>query len=76
MAEAFYRHDFDELIGATDNDAKNSYWRKFKSIINGGKWGFNEDDLDTVFQNDNNGQDTKEYYIEPQDKNSQGVEIF
>jgi hypothetical protein len=49
MAEAYYRHDFDELIGATDNDAKNSYWRKFKSIANGGKWGFNEDDLDTVF---------------------------
>ena len=36
---------------------------------------FNEDDLDTLLQNDNNGQDTKEYYIEPNDTNN-GNDIF
>ena len=76
MREAYYRQVFDEFIGASDNDAKNSYWRKFLSIALGGKWGFNEDDLDTIFQNDNNGQDTKAYYVEPDDTSSLGADIF
>lgn len=74
--EALFRQCFDEFIGASDNDAKNSYWRKFKSLASGGKWGYNEDDLDTIFQNDNNGQDTKEYYIEPDDVTASGADIF
>lgn len=76
LREAFYRQAFDEFIGASDNDAKNSYWRKFLSVKDGGKWGFNEDDLDTIFQNDNNGQDTKQYYIEPDDVSALGVDVF
>ena len=76
MREAYYRQIFDEFIGASDNDAKNSYWRKFLSVADGGKWGFNEDDLDTIFQNDNNGQDTKAYYVEPDDTSSLGADIF
>lgn len=76
LNEACYRQCFDELIGASDNDAKNSYWRKFKSVADGGKWGFQEDDLDTIFQTDNNGQDTKAYYIEPNDVTSIGNDIF
>lgn len=82
--EALFRQCYDELIGASDNDAKNSYWRKFSAVVMdeitkkniGGKWGFNEDDLDTIFQNDNNGQDTKEYYIEPDDVTASGADIF
>ena len=76
MREAYYRQIFDEFIGASDNDAKNSYWRKFLSLALGGKWGFNEDDLDTIFQNDNNGQDTKEYFVEPDDTSALGADIF
>lgn len=76
MREAYYRQIFDELIGASDNDAKNSYWRKFLSLALGGKWGFNEDDLDTIFQNDNNGQDTKDYFVEPDDTSALGADIF
>lgn len=76
LREAYFRQDFDELIGASDNDAKNSYWRKFLALALGGKWGFNEDDLDTIFQNDNNGQDTKTYYVEPNDTNADGADIF
>ena len=75
MTEAYFRQDFDEFLGVSDNDAKNSYWRKFLALALGGKWGFNEDDLDTLFQNDNNGQDTKEYFIEPNDTNN-GNDIF
>lgn len=76
MREAYYRQVYDEFIGASDNDAKNSYWRKFLSIKDGGRWGFNEDDLDTIFQNDNNGQDTKTYYVEPDDTSALGADIF
>ena len=76
LAEAYFRQVFAELNGASDNDAKNSYWRKFTAWIKGGKWGFNEDDLDTIFLTDNNGQDTKNSYIEPDDLNAEGNEIF
>ena len=75
LPEAYFHDVFCEMIGATDNDAKNTYWRKFKELAQGGKWGFNQDDLDTIFQNDNNGQDTKEYYVEPNDTNN-GNDIF
>lgn len=75
IPEAYFHDVFCEMIGATDNDTKNTYWRKFKELALGGKWGFNQDDLDTIFQNDNNGQDTKEYYVEPNDTNS-GNDIF
>lgn len=74
--EALFRQCFDEFIAASDNDAKNSYWRKFKSLANEGKWGFNEDDMDTIFQTDNNGQDTKAYHIEPDDVTASGADIF
>ena len=75
MGEAYFRQDFDEFLGVSDNDAKNSYWRKFLALSLGGKWGFNKDDLDTLFQNDNNGQDTKDYFVEPNDVIN-GSEIF
>ena len=75
LPEAYFHDVFCEVKGATDNDTKNTYWRKFKELVLGGKWGFNQDDLDTIFQNDNNGQDTKEYYVEPNDTNN-GNDIF
>lgn len=76
LYEAYYHTCFCELIGASDNDAKNTYWRKFKSLEDGGLWGFQQDDLDTIFQNDNNGQDTKNYYAEHNDVNANGGDIF
>lgn len=75
LPEAYFHDVFNEVTGASDNDTKNTYWRKFKELLLGGKWGFNQDDLDTIFQNDNNGQDTKEYYVEPNDTNN-GNDIF
>ena len=76
VEEAKFHYCFREFIGATDNDAKNSYWRKFKSLANGGRWGFNQDDLDTILRTDNNGQNTKSYSIEPGDRTATGDEIF
>lgn len=64
------------LIGATDNGAKNTYWRKFASLADGGKWGFNQDDLDTILDRDNNGQGTKLYTVEPGDRQANGDEVF
>lgn len=76
VEEAKFHYCFRELIGATDNDAKNSYWRKFKTLASGGRWGFNQDDLDTILRTDNNGQSTKSYSIEPGDRTDNGDEIF
>lgn len=76
LKEAYFHECFCELFGASDNHAKNTYWRKFRSVAEGGKWGFNQDDLDTIFQNDNNGQDTKAYFVEPGDLNETGSDIF
>lgn len=77
LSEALFHYCFCELLAVTDNFAKNTYWRKMKRLIEGGKWGFNQDDLDTLLQNDNNGQDTKEYGCEVDDVNaSNGAEIF
>lgn len=74
--EALFHRVFTILIGASDNDAKNTYWRKFKTLANGGRWGFNQDDLDTILPSDNNGQSTKSYSIEPGDLTDNGDEIF
>lgn len=70
--EALFHKAFCLLIGATDNDAKNTYWRK----VFGKLWGLNQDDLDSIFADDNNGNDTKSYSIEPQDLTEKGNEIF
>lgn len=74
--EALFHESFCDLLGVSDNHAKNTYWRKFAALTAGGKWGFNQDDLDTIFETDNNGQDTKEYYIEPDDVNADGGLTF
>lgn len=75
LPEGYFHDVFCEFLGVSDNDTKNTYWRKFKALIDGGKWGFNQDDVDTLAQNDNNGQDTKEYYVEPNDTLN-GNDIF
>lgn len=73
--ESLFHTCFCEFFGVSDNDAKNTYWRKFLSLSHGGKWGFNQDDVDTLLPTDNNGQDTKEYWVEYGDTNN-GAEIF
>lgn len=64
------------IFGATDNFAKNSYPYKFKSLENGGRWRWRQDDLDTIFDIDNNGGQTKPYWIEFADTDANGGVYF
>lgn len=70
-----YHACFCFLIGASDNDAKNSYPFKLKKLTDGGRWGWREDDLDTILPTDNNGNSTKKYSVEPGDLSSD-TDIF
>ena len=65
-----------ELTGATDNHAKNSYPFKLKTLAEGGRWSWRQDDLDTIMATDNNGQSTKSYSIEVGDITGDGTDIF
>lgn len=67
--------NFCVLIGAKDNDAKNSYPFKHLSLAQGGKWMWKQDDLDSIMKTDNNGQGTVKYSVEPGDT-VMDVQIF
>jgi len=77
--QTLYHYCFCLFFGVTDNFAKNSYPFKFRSLNDtdaGNRWGWRQDDLDTVLATDNNGRNTKPYYVEHGDTNTSGVEIF
>ena len=67
---------FCELLGCSDNHAKNSYPFKLKTLAEGGRWSWRQDDMDTIMATDNNGQSTKGYSIEVGDITSDGTDIF
>ena len=67
---------FCELLGCSDNHAKNSYPFKLKTLAEGGRWSWRQDDMDTIMATDNNGQSTKSYSIEVGDITSDGTDIF
>lgn len=71
-----FLYGFCVLIAGTDNFAKNMYPFKFLPLANGGKWSFRNDDLDSILDTDNNGQQTKPYSVLPGDKNAGGVQIY
>lgn len=73
VGSATYHSAFRILIGASDNDAKNTYAAKAHA---GAKWEWRQDDLDTILATDNKGNSTKRYDIEPHDLTSTGDEIF
>lgn len=52
------------IIAASDNLKKNFYPQKFKTLADGGKWGFRQDDLDSIFRTDNQAHQTKAYSVE------------
>lgn len=64
MNETIFHMVFLLIFGATDNFAKNSYPYKMAALEDGGRWRWRQDDLDTIFDIDNNGGQTKPYYIE------------
>ena len=60
------------VTGATDNFKKNSYPYKFKALADGGKWRWRHDDLDTIFDINNQGLAAKIYSILVGDKTETG----
>lgn len=67
LNDTLFCHTFLTIVGATDNHAKNSYPYKFTSLTSGGKWRWRQDDLDTIFDIDNQGHSAKKYSIEFKD---------
>lgn len=59
---------FLDLIGATDNEKKNSYPYKFGTLASGSRWRWRQDDLDTIFDVNNQGSADKKYSIMNTDK--------
>jgi hypothetical protein len=85
MDQVLYHYCYCILFGVTDNFAKNMYpfkFRGFNETLGAGesvyckRWGFRQDDLDTVLATDNNGRNTKSYSVEHGDVNSSGNQIF
>ena len=83
--QTLYHYCFCVFFGVTDNFAKNSYPFKFRGLnetlatgesVYCKRWGWRQDDLDTVLATDNNGRNTKPYYVEHGDLSNAGVELF
>lgn len=76
--QLLFHYDFCDIYGVTDNDAKNMYPFKFRRLTDSGagnRWGFRQDDLDTVLATDNTGTNTKKYSVEHGDT-ADNVQIF
>lgn len=71
--DAVFHYVFCLLFGATDNYKKNTYPYKFDSRANGGKWRWRADDLDTIFDINNQGLAAKMYSILVGDKTDTGT---
>lgn len=61
-----------EIIAASDNFKKNNYPYKFKSFANGGRWCRRQDDLDSIFDVNNQGFAAKLYSVLMGDKTATG----
>lgn len=68
LNDSLFHACFLDLIGATDNEKKNSYPYKFKPLASQGKWRWRQDDLDTIFDVNNQGSADKKYSIMNTDK--------
>lgn len=76
--QTVFHYCFCLLYGVTDNFAKNSYPFKFQRLNTSGagnRWGWRQDDLDSVLMTDNNGTNTKSYSVEHLDT-FDGEQIF
>lgn len=70
--DALFHYAFVLVFGATDNFKKNTYPYKFKPIADGGKYRWRQDDLDTLFDINNQGLAAKIYSILVGDKTETG----
>lgn len=72
--QSIFHANFIEFVAGTDNRAKNTYVYHFGTP--GSKWQWRQDDLDTIFPIDNQGQDKKPYYCEVHDQYDNGAHIW
>ena len=78
LPQTLFHYCFCILYGVTDNFAKNSYPQKYLHLSENGagnRWGWRQDDLDSVLMTDNNGSNTKKYSVEHLDT-FDNVQIF
>ena len=68
--DACYHYVFMMISGSMDNFGKNSYPVKMKSLANGGRFGWRQDDLDSMAGIGNLGADTMPTWMEFQDSNN------
>jgi len=68
LNDSLFHACFLDLIGATDNEKKNSYPYKFGTLASGSRWRWRQDDLDTIFDVNNQGSADKKYSILNTDK--------
>ena len=61
-----------EIIAASDNFKKTNYPNKFKSLAEGGRWCRRQDDLDSIFDVNNQGFAAKLYSVLMGDKTATG----
>ena len=70
--DAIFHYAFVLLFGATDNFKKNTYPYKYRPIAEGGVYRWRQDDLDTLFDINNQGLAAKIYSILVGDKTDTG----
>ena len=72
--DAILHRNWVEFHAGTDNRAKNTYPYCFGNKDS--KWRWRYDDLDTIFDTDNQGQAKKEYHVEFHDKYTTGGSVW
>ena len=72
--DAILHRNWVEFHAGTDNRAKNTYPYNFGNA--GSKWKWRYDDLDTIFDTDNQGQAKKGYSVEFHDKYDTGGSVW
>lgn len=72
--DAILHRNWVEYHAGTDNRAKNTYPYCFGN--DGSKWRWRYDDLDTIFDTDNQGQAKKGYYVEFHDRYDTGGSVW
>lgn len=70
--DSIFQYTFNMMFGATDNYKKNTYPYKFKLLADGGRWRWRADDLDTLFDINNQGLAAKAYSVLVGDQTTTG----
>ena len=73
IPDTIFHYDFNIIFGAMDNFGKNTYPYKMKTLANGGKFGWWQDDLDSIAGIGNAGADNMPTWMEFQDSNNGSV---